>query len=100
MIVIGIGAKSRVHDARDYFTAGGKMPWWLAGISHHMSGYSAAVFVAYAAVAYNYGFTLYVWWAFAIAVAVMVGAFTIAPRWSRLRAKYNIISPMQYLWTR
>ena len=33
----------------DYFTGGGKMPWWLSGISHHMSGYSAAVFVAFAA---------------------------------------------------
>jgi SSS family solute:Na+ symporter len=100
MIGIGFWSHRRVHDASDYFTAGGKMPWWLAGISHHMSGYSAAVFVAYAAVAYSYGFTLYVWWAFAITVAVMVGAFTIAPRWSRLRAKYNIISPMQYLSTR
>ena len=100
MIGIGLWSHRQVHDASDYFTAGGRMPWWLSGISHHMSGYSAAVFVAYAAVAYSYGFTLYVWWAFAIAVAVMVGAFTIAPRWSRLRAKYNIISPMQYLSTR
>src|SRR5437763_8361184 len=43
--------------------AGGKIPWWLGGISHHVSGHSGVVFVAYAEVAYQYGFTLYVWWA-------------------------------------
>ena len=61
MIGIGFWSHRRVHNASDYFTAGGRMPWWLAGISHHMSGYSAAVFVGYAAIAYTYGFTLYIW---------------------------------------
>ncbi|EFH80439.1 sodium:solute symporter family protein [Ktedonobacter racemifer] len=100
MVAIGIWSHRQVHNTSDYFTAGGKMSWWLAGISHHMSGYSAAVFVAYAAIAYTYGFTLYVWWAFAISVAVIAGAFIIAPRWSRLRQRLHIISPMQYLATR
>ncbi|QBD74634.1 Na+:solute symporter [Ktedonosporobacter rubrisoli] len=100
MIAIGIWSHRQVHNTSDYFTAGGKMSWWLAGISHHMSGYSAAVFVGYAAIAYTYGFTLYVWWAFAISVAVIAGAFIIAPRWSRLRQRLHVISPMQYLATR
>ena len=100
MIAIGFWSHRQVKNTSDYFTAGGRMPWWLAGISHHMSGYSAVVFVGFAAVAYSVGFTLYVWWAFAIAVAVLVGAFVIAPRWSRLRMRLHIISPMQYLATR
>jgi solute:Na+ symporter, SSS family len=100
MIGIGFWSHRQVHDAGDYFTAGGRLPWWLSGVSHHMSGYSAVVFVGYAAIAYSVGFTLYVWWAFAIAVAVTVGAFVIAPRWSRLRVRFHIISPMQYLATR
>ncbi|HEY4384097.1 MAG TPA: sodium:solute symporter family protein [Ktedonobacteraceae bacterium] len=100
MVGIGLWSHRRVHNASDYFTAGGRMPWWLAGISHHMSGYSSAVFVGYAAIAYTYGFTLYVWWALPVTIAVLVGAFIIAPRWSRLRMKLNIISPMQYLATR
>lgn len=100
MIGIGLWSYLRVGNAEDYFTAGGKMPWWLAGVSHHMSGYSAAVFVAYAAVAYQYGFTLYVWWAIPVSIAIFVGAFTIAPRWARLREKYNIGSPMEYLANR
>ncbi|QSO55300.1 Na+:solute symporter [Alicyclobacillus curvatus] len=100
MVGIGVWSYRRVGSAEDYFTAGGKMPWWLAGISHHMSGYSAAVFVGYAAVAYQYGFTLYFWWAVPVAIAVFVGAYTIAPRWARLRESYHIGSPMEYLSTR
>jgi len=100
MIVIGVWAKSRVKDARDFFTAGGRMPWWLAGISHHMSGYSAAVFVAYAAVAYTVGFALYVWWAVGVVVAMLIGAALFAPRWPRLRQRLGIISPLEYLTIR
>ncbi|MCZ8511552.1 Na+:solute symporter [Paenibacillus filicis] len=100
MIGIGMWSHKQVHDTKDYFTAGGKMPWWLSGISHHMSGYSAVAFVGYAAVAYTNGFTLYVWWAFPIGVAIFIGSFIFAPRWSRLRDRYQISSPMEYLTTR
>jgi SSS family solute:Na+ symporter len=97
MIGIGLWAKARIKNSADYFTAGGKMPWWLSGISHHMSGYSAAVFVGYAAIAYTEGFVLYVWWALGISIAMVVGAFVFAPRWPRLRQRLGIISPLEYL---
>ena len=99
LIMVGIGwwAKSRIQNASDFFVAGGKIPWWLVGISHHMSGYSAAVFVGYAALAYTTGFALYVWWAVSITIACSIGAWLFAPRWPRLREKYNIISPLEYL---
>ena len=102
LVMVGIGwwAKSRVHNSRDYFAAGGKMPWWLSGISHHMSGYSAAVFVGYAAIAYSNGFVLYAWWALGITFAMVVGSFVFAPKWPRLRERIGIISPMEYLRTR
>ncbi len=97
MVVVGVWAKSRIHDAKDFFTAGGRMPWWLSGISHHMSGYSSAVFVGYAAIAYDEGFVLYVWWALGITFAMLVGSFLFAPRWPRLRRRLGIISPLEYL---
>lgn len=97
MVVIGFWSFRRISDSGDFFVAGGKLPWWLSGISHHISGYSGAVFVAYAAVAYTHGFTIYIWWSFMIAIAVFVGAFIIAPRWSRLRSTTNIQSPTEYL---
>jgi SSS family solute:Na+ symporter len=97
MVCIGLWAKARVHDSRDFFTAGGRMPWWLSGISHHMSGYSSAVFVGYAAIAYTQGFVLYVWWALGITFAMVVGSFLFVPRWPRLRQRLGIISPLEYL---
>ena len=102
LVMIGIGAwaKSRVANAADFFTAGGKMPWWLSGISHHMSGYSAAVFVGYAAIAYTNGFVLYVWWALGITFAMLIGSFLFVPRWPRLRQRLGIISPLEYLKVR
>jgi SSS family solute:Na+ symporter len=100
MLGIGWWARLQVVNAADFFTAGGKMPWWLSGISHHMSGYSAAVFVGYAAICYKYGFAMYTWWAFTIAIGLTIGAILFAPRWARLRIKYKIISPMEYMATR
>jgi solute:Na+ symporter, SSS family len=100
MIGIGIWSYRQISGTQDFFAAGGKMPWWLSGISHHMSGYSAAVFVAYAGVAYQYGFTLYIWWAIPVSIAIFIGSAVLAPRWSRLRQRLNIESPMEYLATR
>ncbi len=100
MVGVGFWARSRIRNAADFFTAGGKMPWWLAGISHHMSGYSAAVFVGYAAIAYTNGFNIYIWWAASIGIALLLGSVLFAPRWSRLRQRLGVISPMEYLRTR
>lgn len=100
MVLIGFYSSRKVKNSNDFFVAGGKVPWWLAGISHHVSGYSGVVFVAFAGVAYTYGFTIYVWWAFAISIAVITGAYVIAPRWSRLRQNLNIGSPTEYLQVR
>lgn len=100
LIVIGIYSYTKVKNSADFFTAGGKLPWWLSGISHHVSGYSGAVFVAYASIAYTHGFTMYVWWALTIAIAMIGTVFFIAPRWARLRTKTGIQSPTEYLSTR
>lgn len=101
-LLIGIGIYSyfKVSSSADFFTAGGKLPWWLSGISHHVSGYSGAVFVAYASIAYTHGFVMYVWWALTIAIAMIGTIVFIAPRWARLRAKTGIQSPTEYLSTR
>lgn len=102
ILLIGIGIYSyfKVSSSADFFTAGGKLPWWLSGISHHVSGYSGAVFVAYASIAYTHGFVMYVWWALTIAIAMIGTIVFIAPRWARLRTKTGIQSPTEYLATR
>src|SRR5690625_518630 len=97
MVAIGIWSRSQITDASDFFAAGGRMPWWLSGISHHMSGYSAAVFVGYAAIAYDECFVLYVWWALGLTFPGTFGAISCARRWPRLPQRLNLGSPLEYL---
>src|SRR6476646_7512093 len=52
MVAIGLWSHKRVDNVSDFFTAGGKMPWWLSGISHHMLGDSSVLFTGYAGIAY------------------------------------------------
>ena len=100
MVLIGWWSRLLVKNTNDFFTGGGKMPWWLVGVSHHVSGYSAVAFTAYAGIAYKQGFSIYVWWAFPIAMACYLGVFFFAPRWARLRTHYHIESPMEFISTR
>lgn len=100
MVVIGFLSYSKNKSTEDYFVASGKIPWWVAGISHHVSGHSGAVFVAYAALAYTYGFSIYVWWAFTIGITIVVSAHLFPVLWVRLRKKIQIQSPLEFLSVR
>lgn len=99
LIIIGIGiwSKRSIKSSEDFYVGGGKIPWWLSGVSHHVSGYSGVVFVGYAGIAYMQGTSIYFWWAVNIAVATALGAVTLAPRWPRLRRALGIQSPTEYL---
>ncbi|WP_162343783.1 sodium:solute symporter family protein [Cyclobacterium salsum] len=100
MLLIGVWSYFRNTDSEDYFVAGGKLPWWLSGISHHVSGYSGAVFVAYAGLAYTHGFSVYIWWALTIGLTVMISAKVFPVFWVRLRKRFKIQSPLEFLETR
>ncbi|NOZ23504.1 MAG: hypothetical protein GXP25_20705 [Planctomycetes bacterium] len=93
MMGAGLFAKTLIKTPEDYFAAGHRMPWWLASISHHMSGYSAFAFVAYAGFAYKAGLTTWVVFAVPCAVGVAICAFVWAPRWARL----TVLTPVEYL---
>lgn len=97
MLYVGIRSNKSVNSSEDFFVAGGKVSWWLSGISHHVSGYSGVVFVAYAGIAYSQGISIFFWWAVNIAVAMSLGAVVMAPRWPRLRRALGIQSPTEYL---
>ncbi len=100
MLIIGLWSYFKNKSTEDYFVAGGKVPWWVAGISHHVSGHSGAVFVAYAALAYTHGFSIYVWWAFTIGITIIGSAKIFPVYWVRLRKKFSIQSPLEFLSTR
>jgi solute:Na+ symporter, SSS family len=97
MLIVGVYAFFKNKNSSDYFIAGGNLPWWLSGISHHISGYSGAVFVAYAALAYTHGFSVYVWWAFTIGASIIVSSKLFPTIWVRLRVEMKIQSPLEYL---
>jgi SSS family solute:Na+ symporter len=97
MIGVGAWARKKVKNASDFFTAGGSMPWWLAGISHHMSGYSSAVFVGYAALAYTSGISVYFWCASSICLSLLVGLRIFPAKWARMRQYFHVISPLEYV---
>jgi SSS family solute:Na+ symporter len=65
-----------------------------------MSGYSSAVFVGYAAIAYTTGFSLYIWWASTICLALLIGYRIFPPRWVRLRQHTGMVSPLEFLVVR
>ncbi len=95
VVATGIYLSRYVKKTEDYFKAGGKVPWLMAGLSNFVSGYSAYMFVAAAGFTYKNGlaavliFTSAFW-------AYWLGFFVYAVRWRRTR----ITSPMEILTRR
>jgi solute:Na+ symporter, SSS family len=95
LIWVGVYSARRNKDTEDYFRGGGKIPWFLAGMSNWVSGFSAFMFVAAAGFAYQSGagtiliFTSAFW-------AYLLGYFFFAARWRRSR----IHTPLQFLTRR
>ena len=95
VIFVGWYSSRKNQNTDDYFKAGGKVPWFLAGVSNWVSGFSAFMFVAAAGFTYKHGlgaavvFTAATW-------AYLVGAFYFAARWRRAR----INSPLEFLTRR
>lgn len=89
---IGFHFRKQLSAASDYFAGGHQIPWWLAGISHYMSSFSAFAFIAYAQIGYTYGWVaVSLFWA--TVPACIMGGFFFARRWRRSR----IITPVGFL---
>lgn len=95
LTLIGIYFWKRMKHVRDFFTGGNAIPWWLAGVSFYLTGFSAFTFVAYSEMAYRFGFVA-VTLAWSSAVGMAIGTLLLASRWRRAR----IMSPIEFLETR
>jgi len=95
LMIIGFYFWRRMKHARDFFTGGNAIPWWLAGVSFYLTGFSAFTFVAYSEMAYRFGFVA-ITMSWSAAVAMFIGTIFLASRWRRAR----IISPVQFLEAR
>lgn len=89
---IGMYFRRQQKTAGDYFAGGHQVPWWLAGISHYMSSFSAFTFVVYSEIAYRYGgVAIVLFWT--SVPACLLGGRVFAARWRRAR----IITPVEFL---
>lgn len=95
IIYVGFYAAKRNKDTDEYFEGGGQIPWFLAGLSNWVSGFSAFMFVAAAGFTYQWGigaallFTSATW-------AYLAGFLYFARMWRRCR----LSSPLQFLTRR
>ncbi|PHR95457.1 MAG: Na+:solute symporter [Blastopirellula sp.] len=92
LFVISTVSAKRTTSQQDMFAAGRSSPWWAAGLSGFMTMFSAATFVVWGGIAYEYGFV-------AVAIntcygiaALAIGYFAAA-RWNRL----NISTPAEFV---
>ncbi len=92
VILIGLWFRRQQRSAEDYFAGNHQVPWWLAGISHYMSGFSAFTFVVYSEIAFRYGLVaILLFWT--SVPACILGGWLFAARWRRAR----IITPVEFL---
>lgn len=92
LLAVGLWFRNRLNNMKDYFAGGNQIPWWMAGISHYMSSFSAFSFVAYAQIGYMYGWvSVTLFWA--VVPACLAGGMFFARRWRRAR----VITPVQFL---
>lgn len=97
----------RMKLTKDFFTAGGNIPWWLSGISFFMASFSALAFVMYAELSYQYGIISILIYQLTVP-GLIIGALWIAKRWKRSRTetpiqflekRYNLLVRQALAWT-
>ncbi|MCD4664290.1 MAG: hypothetical protein K8R68_03395, partial [Bacteroidales bacterium] len=95
MIAIAIFFSRFMKGAKDFFTGGRKIPWWIAGISLYMGSFSAWIFSGGASMVYRtgwYGILYFATWP----LGFFIGYKLVGVRFRRSR----IISPVEYVETR
>lgn len=92
LVFIGVRVSRKQHSVNDYFKAGGRVPWWAAGISVFGTQLSAITFMAIPAKTFATDWTLF----FLLMTIILVAPLIIAwflPFFRRL----NLTSAYEYL---
>jgi SSS family transporter len=97
LAMLGIGAYFMRFNkgASDYFRGGSRIPWFVAGLSSFMSGFSAWTFTGAAGVAYRQGVVILLMYV-GNGLSFLLGYWLFAARWRRAR----ISTTMEYLTER
>jgi solute:Na+ symporter, SSS family len=89
---IGLWFRKKLANVADYFAGGHQIPWWMAGISHYMSSFSAFSFIAYAQIGYMYGWVAVTLFWVSIPACIS-GGLIFARQWRRAR----VVTPVEFL---
>lgn len=90
-VAIGVFLGRLVKSSSDLFTAGGRSPWWLSGLSAFMTMFSANTFVVWGGIAYAHGMVAVVI-NLSFGIAALLVGFTVAGKWKKL----GISTPAEY----
>jgi len=95
VLAVGVVFAKVNKTPAEMFAAGGRSPWWAAGLSSFMTMFSAGTFVVWGGIAYKHGLV-----AVAInlcyGVAALLAGYLVAGRWKAL----NIRTPAEYVRVR
>lgn len=97
LLILGVGVyfSKFMKGAKEFFTGGNMIPWWVSGISLYMSSFSAWTFTGASGFVYYtglFGLVYFVTWP----VAFFIGYRITATKWRRSR----VLSPVEYSSTR
>ena len=82
IVLAGVLSSKSGKSMKNFFSAGGAVPWGMAGLSLFMGFFSAGTFVVWGSIAYTSGWVaVTIQWTMCIA-GVLVGLL-IAPKWRR-----------------
>lgn len=95
ILVAGLSFSGSGKNMKNFFAAGGAVPWWISGLSLFMSFFSAGTFVVWGSIAYSHGWvSVSIQWTMAIAGFII--GFFIAPKWHRAK----ILTAAEYITQR
>ncbi len=95
IIFAGITFSKAGQSIKSFFAAGGKVPWWIGGLSLFMGFFSAGTFVVWGSIAYTHGLVAISIQA-CMCMAGFIIALLVAPRWKRTR----VLTAAEYISTR
>ncbi|MDZ7270645.1 MAG: hypothetical protein ONB17_03425 [candidate division KSB1 bacterium] len=91
LVAIGVYFTKFMKGAKEFFTGGNLIPWWVSGVSLYMGNFTAWTFTGAAGFVYHtglYGLIYFLTWS----LAFFIGYRITAARWRRAR----VLSPVEY----
>ncbi len=92
MLALGFYFMKREGDSSDFFTGGGRIPWWAAGISIYATMLSAITYMAYPAKAFATDWTYY-----PMLVTILLVSFPVVRYYLPFFRRLKVTSAYEYL---